>query len=308
MRLRIALVTLVLAGCGGGEKGSPPAAGGESARGETPAATRGEAARPGGAPRWPGVVAFAAEDAGLDVHVAGPDGTRRLTRGKRDEFSPAFSPDGHTIAYRVNPPRGDEGDIWTMAASGKRKRNLTRSPGVADWSPAFSPDGRTIAYMSSAGGTHELWLMARDGGDPRQLTSAGELSEYPSWSPDGRAVAFGGTRGGNFEILTIAATGGPERNLTANPARDQWPAWSPDGTKIAFMSDRDGGEDVFVMDADGAKAHNVTNTPDRTETHPAWTPDGRLSFLEHGESGPVQIRVLDGHDLPVDAVFVFDWF
>ena len=187
------------------------------------------------------------------------------------------------------------------ARDGTGKRNLTRSPDVPDWSPAFSPDGRTIAYMSA----HELWLMDADGGNQRQLTRAGELSEYPSWSPDGRALAFSGHRGGDFEVLRIDAAGGEERNLTNTPGDDKWPAWSPDGKQIAYISD----DDVYVMAADGSGPRNVSKTPNLYENHPSWTPDGRLTFLQHGESGPVHVRVVDhrSYDLPIDAVFVYDW-
>jgi len=261
-------------------------------------------------PRWPGPIAYAAEDAGLDIYVKDSSSTnpRRLTDSPRDEFSPSFYA-GRLIAYRMNPPRGDEGDIWLMDATGAHKRNLTRSPGVADWSPAIAPNHpRRIAYMSMASGSPELWLIDLGTGRRTQLTDAGELSEYPSWKSSGRELVFGGTRGGNFEILRISARGGPERNLTNHPARDQWPAWSPDAKRIAFMSDRDGGEDVFVMRADGTGVRNVSRTPSLSESHPAWTPDGRLTFLQHGESGPVHIRVHDGgYDLQIDAVFVYSW-
>jgi TolB protein len=152
---------------------------------------------------------------------------------------------------------------------------------------------------------NELWLMDL-GGNKRQLTRAGQLSEYPTWSPSGRELAFNGIRGGNFEIMRISARGGRERNLTNHPADDKWPDWSPDGKRIAFVRD----DDVFVMRADGRDVRNVSRTPDLYENHPEWTPDGRLSFLQHGESGPVHVRVLDpagAYDLPIDAVFVFDW-
>lgn len=303
-------LTLALSACSGAD---------ERSTGTPPRESAGRAAAPALAPRpkgrWPGVIAYASEGPAtrLDVYVRdGPEKPRRLTRGPRDEFSPAWSRDGRRIAYRVNPTRGDEGEIWTMSADGAGKRNLTRSPKVADWSPAFSPDGRRIAYMSMVGGSPELWTMRSDGKGKRQLTNARELSEYPSWSPDGRELTFGGFREGDFEILSIPAAGGRERNLSNNPGRDQWPAWSPSGDLIAFMSDRDGGDDVFVMRTDGTRVRNVTKTPELHETHPAWTPDGRLSFLQHGESGPVHVRIVDpaggaGYNLPVDAVFVFGW-
>ena len=47
-----------------------------------------------------------------------PDGgPRRIAGiGGRDDFSPAWSPNGKQIAYRLNPPRSDESDIMVVAA------------------------------------------------------------------------------------------------------------------------------------------------------------------------------------------------
>ncbi len=68
------------------------------------------------------------------------------------------------------------------------------------------------------------------------------------------------------------------------------------------------------MRPDGSGVRNVTRTPDLYESHPAWTPDGRLSFTRHGESGPIDIVVADAdgtnaRTLQTDAepVFTFDW-
>lgn len=250
----------------------------------------------------------------LDVYVARGDGTasHRLTSTRFDEFSPSWSPDGRLLAYRINPPRSDEGDIWIMRADGSRKRNLTRSPSVADWSPAWSPDGRVIAYFSTAGGGGDVWTMWPDGSHARNLTREGTLNEYPTWSPDGRWIAFNSHRDGQFEIYVMRADGSGQRNLTHNPAPDEWPAWSPDGRWIVFMSERAGGEDVFAVHPDGSGLRNVTSTPTVYETHPRWAPDGRLAFARHSENGPIELVVVPlagGREqvLPLEPIFGFAW-
>ena len=263
------------------------------------------------------VLAYASDLAGnLDVNVIalGDATPLRLTSSPRDEFSPAWSPDGRRIAYRVNPPRGDEGDIWVMRQDGTRKRNLTRSAGVADWSPAWSPDGRRIAYFSAAAGGADVWIMRADGRGKRNLTRNGLLNEYPSWSPDGGRVVFNSHRDRQFEVYSIRSNGTGTRNLSRNASHDKWPAWSLDGRLIAFVSDRAGSEDVFVMRTDGAGVRNLTRTRTLDESHPAWMPDGRLSFVRHGETGPIELWAFDVDSgkaerlrTSAEPVFVYGW-
>ena len=293
--------------------------------GEDGATATGEAARaPASAPSStapsetaPWRLVYASDVGGdLDIYVVDVPGgkPRRIVgvRGRSD-FSPSSSPDGKTIAYRLNPVRGDEGEIMVVSARGGKPRNLTKSRRVADWSPVWHPSGRTIAFFSFPRQRGDIWLMRRDGKLRRRLTRDGTLNEYPSFSPDGKRVVFQSRRDGQFELYVIGLDG-RERRLTADPGDDKWAAWSPDGKWIAFTSDRDGSDDVFVMRLDGSGVRNLTRTPALDETHSAWAPDGRLTFSRHGESGPISLWVIDpgggaAEQLDTDAqpVFTFDW-
>ena len=97
-----------------------------------------------------------------------------------------------------------------VPASGGTPRNLTKSPGVADW----SPDGRSIAFFSMRAGGRDIWVMTPDGSDRRRLTSDGSLNEYPSWSPNGRSIVFQSTRQGEFDIYAMWSDGRRQRNLS----------------------------------------------------------------------------------------------
>jgi Tol biopolymer transport system component len=192
-------------------------------------------------------------DHNSDVYVLNADGSgqRRLTRGMGPAFqrqgaiccftrppSPAWSPDGHRIAF-LGKPRGDW-NVYVMNADGSDRRRLTHN--VRRTAPAWSPDGRTIAFVTFT----DVYVMNAEGTEQRNLTRSTAYAGEPAWSPDGRRIAFRSTRDGNAEIYVVNADGSELRRLTRDPARDGSPAWSPDGRKIAFLSR---GE-VHVMNAD----------------------------------------------------------
>ena len=69
-------------------------------------------------------------------HERGRSGQRRLTRAPRDDFVPAWPPDGRKIAFVSK--RDGNAEIYVMNTDGSEQRNLTRSPaddGLVAWSP-----------------------------------------------------------------------------------------------------------------------------------------------------------------------------
>ena len=48
-------------------------------------------------------------------------------------------------------------------------------------SPAFAPNGRHIAFTSTRNGKVQVYTIARDGNDLRQITREGN-NKYPNWS------------------------------------------------------------------------------------------------------------------------------
>jgi tricorn protease len=86
---------------------------------------------------------------------------------------------------------------------------------------------------------NDLWLVARDGGDARRLTSAEGAETDPAFSPDGRWIAFTGQYAGNTDVYLVPAAGGEPRRLTWHPGEDVVQGWTPDGA-ILFQSGREG--------------------------------------------------------------------
>ncbi len=86
---------------------------------------------------------------------------------------------------------------------------------------------------------NDLWIVSRDGGEARRLTSnAGEESN-PHFSPDEQWIAFTGQYGGNTDVYVMPATGGEPQRLTWHPGGDYVQGWTPDGA-VLFRSGRAG--------------------------------------------------------------------
>ena len=114
-------------------------------------------------------------------------------------------------------------EIWALA-QGERPL-LLRQPTVS----------RTQIVFSFAG---DLWIVGREGGDARRLTSGVGKESDPFFSPDGAQVAFSGEYDGNQDVYVVPAGGGVPRRLTYHPAADTVAGWTPDGRNITFVSTR----------------------------------------------------------------------
>jgi len=97
---------------------------------------------------------------------------------RREDRTPAFSPDGRyvAVAYRQNGGY----DIYRINADGSGRVRLTQTPlwvtampeGGRQWNnvaPAWSPDGSQIAFLTDRTGRWEVWVMKWDGSDPHPM-------------------------------------------------------------------------------------------------------------------------------------------
>jgi len=114
---------------------------------------------------------------------------------------------------------------------GAQSTRLLRQPDVSATSVAFGYGG-------------DLWVVGRDGGDARRLTSSPAEESNPHFSPDGRWIAFTGTYGGNPDVYVMSADGGTPKRLTWHPGPDAALGWMPDGKSVVFMSTRTGVPDA----------------------------------------------------------------
>jgi TolB protein len=244
-----------------------------------------------------------------EIYTMRPDGTDlvRLTNSPGPDVTPIWSPDGKKIVFASERDVGDS-EIYLMKADGSEVRRLTRQPGD-DSHPHWSPDGSRIVFNSARATPDlavdwskqhiEIFTMAADGTDVRQITRFKTVSTYPSFSPDGKRIAFRrvtdepgflwdltpGAR--NSEVFVMNVDGSNPVNVSKSAAYDGWPAWSPDGAKIVFSSNRSGPANIgqlYSVDPDGGNLQKLTDGPG-SFVQPSWSRDGRRIYaFQHWET------------------------
>jgi len=115
-------------------------------------------------------------DAGNAIFLVGAAGGEPVkVYDRKGACEPHWSPDGKRLVYET------ETNICTIDPDGKKNRVVTFFGGVQRYG-RFSPDGRTIVYCQapSERGPWELYLIAAEGGEPRQLTQGGS-DMNPDW-------------------------------------------------------------------------------------------------------------------------------
>ena len=254
--------------------------------------------------RWLG------ERNGDDIFTVKPNGrrSRRLTRGKGDEISPAWSPDGRHIAFIRDPdPARDPDGLWIMQRNGGDKEKLYESKAIRafDW----SPDASRIALSAYDSGRTELYVVDVRTEELRQLTDAPYEDEgEPSWSPDGDRIAYAsGSAFDDRNIYTI--TTGEGRQRLTEDGHSSSPEWSPDGMHIAFetgRNDENPSQDdgpftkIYVMDASGDEETRVSNQLNSWDEDVAWVTNRRLVWSDRRADGKplpeIYTALLDGSD------------
>jgi len=134
-----------------------------------------------------GFIAFSSDqaDSNFEIFSANNGGTGliRVTRlPLMRDVHPTWSVLDE-IVYESSNPQETETNLVLSPAAGGDPRTLTSNPILRKVDPAFSPDGQEIAYAAQdATGQFDLFTMARDGTNVKQITNTPNFSERePEW-------------------------------------------------------------------------------------------------------------------------------
>ncbi len=126
-------------------------------------------------------LAFTSDRTGKpQVYVVNLDGTGliKISDGSWCDRATWSPPPLNEIAYASQTGGGYEIRIFSFAT--RESRAITDGIGSNE-SPAFAPNGRHLAFVSDRTGKPQIYTVARDGTDLRQITKTGS-NKYPNWS------------------------------------------------------------------------------------------------------------------------------
>jgi dipeptidyl aminopeptidase/acylaminoacyl peptidase len=240
-------------------------------------------------------------------------------------FSPEMSPDGLRVVYEVSRTNWEdnafERDLWIAETATGEGHQLTASR-KSSTNAKWSPDGKWIAFLSdrpgqisgTPEGKKQIYVIAADGGEARQLTKVETGVNIFDWSPDSERIAFTADdpepkamkdrkeKYGEYEVVHADYTmahlwtlGMPANESTALPEAKRLTegttftvgefTWSPDGTRIAFTAQRDPDlissetADIYVLTVSDTKVKKIVDTPG-PDRNPQWSPDGKQIAYE----------------------------
>jgi Tol biopolymer transport system component len=215
-----------------------------------------------------------------ELAVMNEDGSgfRMLTDNFDDDRTPAWSPDGQTIAFSRYDPGTGAGGLRLISADGTNDRPLTVNESWRDTNPTWSPDGSRIAFIRIARNQREGTLMIVDASDGtvRSVPTAAQVTPSRiSWSPNGEFIVFDVNSGDSYLHLVRPDGTGDRAFFAANEAAA--PSWSPDGSRVAFSGERS----LFTLRPGEWELIRVAERTDAGGG--AWSPDGtRIAFVRRG--------------------------
>jgi len=222
------------------------------------------------------LVLFHADGPGFDPLTLGNDGAQEAS-------DPAWSPDGHWIAFVGW--EASRTDIVVVRADGFETRSLTSGLSGVMESPSWI-NATTLAFVRVVGSESLLYSVDINSALPTPLALDARNVRDPAASPDGTRIAFVAGDLGQTSLF-LANSDGAAGALAAsvpNGAASN-PLWSPDGQWIAFVVDPQQGQAdpaLYAVRHDGKDLRRIADVP---AWAPVWLPDGRSLIFETLEEG-----------------------
>lgn len=205
------------------------------------------------------------------------------------DLSPAFSPDGKSLAFLRAMASGVD-DVYVSPVRGGPPTRLTADNRNA-LTVAWTPDGRWVVFQSDRRRNSVLWRVRATGGEPERIPGVAENAADPTFARDGRMAYAQFFQDAN--IWQIDSEGKqPPVKVISSTQYDSSPQYSPDGSRVAFRSNRTGNNEIWVSDSSGRTPVQLTKYGGPLTGTPRWSPDGMNIAFDTRPEGQADIYVV----------------
>lgn len=227
------------------------------------------------------------------LEVADMDGfnPQNLLNSSEPIMSPAWSPDGRSIAYVSFENKRSQ--IYKVDVSSGQRRLITSFSGI-NGAPAWSPSGKELAVVLSKEGSPKIYAVNMANGAMRQLTFGTAIDTEPKYSPDGRSIIFTSGRGGSPQIYRLSLADGHTSRISFNGNYNARASYTPNQQSIVMLHRNAKDFNIAVQDMHSGQVMTVTNAS--MDESPSIAPNGRLVLYatRDGQRGILGMVSIDG--------------
>lgn len=209
--------------------------------------------------------------------------------------SPAWSPDGKTLAYvtYINNRQA----VMTIDLATGHRRIIANFPGMNS-APAFSPDGTMMAMALSGSDfadSTNLYVMNLATRKLTRYTSYGNNTS-PVFSPDSKSIAFNSDRGGSPQIYLLNLASRNVTRLSFSGANNYSPEFTPDGQNLIIMTQQEAGGPIRIATLNLNTNNINVITSGQLDKSPSVAPNGDMIVYANYDSahGILSETSLDG--------------
>ncbi len=188
----------------------------------------------------------------------------------RSPWSPAWSPDGNSIAYVAYDASNNQ-QIFTINTDGSGKKQVTNDAnkkwGVT-WLDedisflSYDTDGLEKIFLIHPDGTGLRKLLdekSRQGSEP--IAGKGRFLGGASWNPKSKTILFTSYDSvtNDEKVFEVNLDGTGKKEVVIDDQRQWNPSWSPDGNSFVYVSyDSKNNQQLFTASADGTNKTQIT--------------------------------------------------